>query len=78
MKAQAETMTYAEMEAAFDGEWVLIGEPELTAMNEVVRGIVLFHSKSRDEVYFDAEERNLKRAAILYIGSPPADMDFLL
>ena len=78
MKAQAEIMTYAEMEAAFDGEWVLIGEPELTPMNEVVRGIVLFHSKSRDEVYFDAEERNLKRAAILYTGSPPADMDFLL
>lgn len=78
MKTQAEIMTYAEMEAAFDGEWVLIGEPDLTPMNEVIRGTVLFHSKSRDEVYRDAEERDLKRAAIFYMGSPPEDMDFLL
>ena len=78
MKAQTTIMTYAEMEAAFDGEWVLIGEPELTPMNEVVRGIVLFHSKSRDEVYLDAEERNLKRVAILYIGSPSCGYGFSL
>lgn len=78
MKAQAETMTYAEMEAAFDGEWVLIGEPELTPMNEVVRGAVHFHSTSRDEVYREAMRRSLNRTAILYIGTRPTDVDFLL
>ena len=78
MKAQAEIMTYAEMEAAFDGEWVLIGEPELTPMNEVIRGTVHFHSISRDEVYREAMQRSLKRVAILYIGARPTDVDFLL
>ncbi len=78
MKAQAEIMTYAEMEAAFDGEWVLIGEPELTPMNEVIRGAVHFHSISRDEVYREAMQRSLKRVAILYIGARPTDVDFLL
>ena len=78
MKAQAEIMTYAEMEAAFDGEWVLIGEPDLTPMNEVIRGAVLFHSRSRDEVYREAMQRSLKRVAILYIGARPTDVDFLL
>ena len=78
MKTQAEIMTYAEMEAAFDGEWVLIGEPELTPMNEVVRGAVHFHSENRDEVYREAMRRSLKRVAILYIGARPTDVDFLL
>ena len=51
MMAQAEIMTYAEMEEAFDGEWVLIGEPDLTAMNEVIRGAVLAHDEDRVVVY---------------------------
>ena len=78
MKTQAESMTYAEMEAAFDGEWVLIGEPELTPMNEVIRGAVHFHSISRDEVYREAMRHSLKRVAILFIGARPTDVDFLL
>ena len=76
MKAQAEIMTYAEMEAAFDGEWVLIGEPDLTPMNEVIRGAVLFHSRSRDEVYREAMQRSLKRVAILYIGARRQTLTF--
>lgn len=78
MKAQAETMTYAEIEAAYDGEWVLIGEPELTPMNEVVRGTVLFHSANRDDVYRDAMQRELNRVAILYVGARPTDVHYLL
>ena len=78
MKAQAEIMTYAEMVSAFDGEWVLIGEPELTPMNEVIRGAVHFHSISRDEVYREAMQRSLNRVAILYMGARPTDVDFPL
>ncbi len=78
MKTQAEVMTYAEMEAAYDGEWVLIGEPDLTPMNEVIRGAVLFHSGDREEVYREAMQRSLDRIAILYIGSRPTDVHFLL
>ncbi len=78
MKTQAESMTYAEMEEAFDGEWVLIGEPELTPMNEVIRGAVLFHSTNRDDVYREAMQRELGRVAILYIGTRPTDVHYLL
>ena len=78
MATEAAVMTYAEMEAAYDGEWVLIGEPELSAMNEVRRGTVLFHSKSQDAVYREAMRRSQKRAAILYMGARPTDVDFLL
>ena len=78
MKTQAAIVTYAEMEAAYDGEWVLIGEPDLTPMNEIIRGVVLYHSKSQDEVYREATRRDLKRVAILYMGARPADVNYLL
>ena len=78
MKTQTPVMTYAEMEAAYDGEWVLVGDPDLTPMNEIVRGAVLYHSKSPDEVYRVAMGRSEKRAAIIYIGARPTDVHYLL
>ncbi|MYB77059.1 MAG: hypothetical protein F4X83_08185 [Chloroflexi bacterium] len=83
MKTQATVMTYAEMEAAFDGEWVLIGEPELTPMNEVVRGAVLAHDEDRVAVYevlwrLQAQGRAPSDIAVWYFGDFPDDVEFLL
>ena len=83
MKTQATVMTYAEMEAAFDGEWVLIGEPELTPMNEVVRGAVLAHDEDRVAVYEELwrlreEGREPSDIAVWYFGDFPDDVEFLL
>ena len=44
-------MTIDEIEAQFDGEWVLVGDPELDPYQKVARGKVLCHSRDRDEVY---------------------------
>ena len=83
MKAQAEIMTYAEMEAAFDGEWVLIGEPELTPMNEVIRGAVLAHDVDKEAVYqalWRLRERDSEPShiAVWYFGESPKDVEFLI
>lgn len=83
MKAQAEVMTYAEIEAAFDGEWVLIGEPELTPMNVVVRGTVLAHDEDRIAVYevlwrMREEGRAPSEIAVHYFGAIPDDIEFLI
>ena len=78
MATETAVMTYAEMEAAYDGEWVLIDDPELTDMNGIIRGAVLAHSKSREAVYREASQRNLSRVAILYIGARPTDVHFVL
>lgn len=83
MKAQAEVMTYAEMAAAFDGEWVLIGEPDLTPMNEVIRGTVLAHDADRVAVYealwrLREEGREPSHIAVWYFGGRPNDVEFLL
>ena len=83
MKTQATVMTYAEMEAAFDGEWVLIGEPELTPMNEVIRGAVLAHDEDRVAVYealwrLREEGREPSHIAVWYFGKGPNDVEYLL
>lgn len=83
MKAPAKIMTYAEMEAAFDGEWVLIGEPDLTPMNEVIRGAVLAHDEDRVAVYealwrLREEGREPSHIAVWYFGKGPNGVEYLL
>ena len=83
MKTQAAVMTYTEMEEAFDGEWVLIGEPDLTPMLEVIRGAVLAHDENREAVYealWRLQEAGTapNEFAVWYFGEAPDDVDFLL
>ena len=73
-----EVMTWAEIEAAFDGEWVLIEEPETTPMIEIVRGKVVFHSKDRKEVNKKMKELDLRYFAVMFMGDPPKDLEYIL
>lgn len=73
-----EVLTLEEIEKRFDGEWVLVGDPELTEMNEVIRGTVLAHSKDRDEVYHKALELRPKNAATLCLRKIPEGTGVLL
>ncbi len=65
------TLTLAEMEARYESEWLLVGDPELDTTGRLVRGTVLFHSKSRDEVDQKDLELRPADAAILYTGRIP-------
>ena len=67
-------MTLTEIEKQFDNEWILVEDPEFDQNNEVVRGKVLFHSKSRDDMYAKAMELRPKRSASLYTGPIPEDI----
>jgi hypothetical protein len=73
-----EVLTREEIEARFDREWVLVGDPELDKDLEVVRGKVLWHSKDRDEVYQKSIDLRPKRGAFLYIGPWPENMEYVL
>ncbi len=64
-------MTLAEIEERFDGEWVLVEDPEVNEHFEVIRGKVIYHSKDRDEVDRKAIELRPKSAATLYTGIMP-------
>jgi hypothetical protein len=73
-----EMLALAEIQARYDGEWVLIGDPEVDASLNVQRGRVLWHSKSRDEVYRQARLLKPKHCAFLFIGRLPKDAEVVL
>ena len=72
-------MTIQEMEARYDGEWILVGEPETAETREVIKGMVLHQSKDRDEVYRRAIALPPpKRYAVLFTGKMPANTAIVL
>lgn len=72
------TLTLAQIEARYDSEWVLLGEAEFDESSRFIRGVVLFHSKSRDEVEQKDMELRPPAAAILYTGCIPDDAAVVL
>jgi len=73
-----EVLTIAQIEAQFDSEWILVGEPQTNESLEVQSGKVLWHSKDRDEVYRKAVELRPRRSAMLYTGKLPKDTAVVL
>ena len=71
-------MSWPEIEETFNGEWVLIEDPEVTRYQEIIRGKVLFHSKDRAELHAKAMELNPLHPAIMYVGEFPKDLEFAL
>ena len=71
-------MSWSEIEETFNGEWVLIEDPELTPVLKIIRGKVIFHSK--DRAAMDAKMAELTRIhhAIMYIGGLPEGMEMIL
>ena len=74
----AETLSLPEIEARYDGEWVLVGDPEVDASLAVQRGRLLYHSKDRDEVYRQARALKPKHCAVLYVGRLPENTAVVL
>ena len=46
-----EILTIEEINQCYPDQWVLIGDPETDESLEVLRGKVLYHGKSREEMY---------------------------
>ena len=69
--APNQVMTVAEIEEQFNNEWILVEDPTLDEDRQVVGGKVLWHSKSRDEMYAKALALRPKRSATLYTGAIP-------
>ncbi len=74
----AEILSAQEIQVRYDGEWVLVGDPEVDASLVVQRGRVLWHSKSRDEVYHQARLLKPKHCAFLFVGRLPKDVEVVL
>jgi len=73
-----EILSFSEIKERFDGEWVLIKNPETDVNFNIKQGVVLCHSKDRDEVYRKAREIRPRHSAILYTGRLPDDVAVVL
>jgi hypothetical protein len=73
-----EILTIVEIESRFASEWVLVEDPTTNDALEVQSGVVIAHSKDRDEVYREAVRLRPKRFAMLYTGTLPKDTEIAL
>lgn len=75
-----EVLTIEEIEKRYDGEWVLVGDPELDEHDEVLAGKVLAHSTDRDEAWEQmlALEPRPRHLASLCFVHVPDDMVIIL
>ena len=73
-----EILSFFEIKERFDSEWVLIGDPETEDDYSIKQGVVLWHSKDRDEVYRKARELLPNHSAIIYTGKLPDDAAIVL
>ena len=71
-------MTIQDIEAQFDGEWVLVADPQTDANLHVLKGKVVCHSKDRDEVYRHMVALRLPDYAVLYTGEMPENTAVVL
>jgi hypothetical protein len=60
-----EILTLSEIKQRYNAQWVLISEPETNNDFSIKKGVVLWHSKDRDEIYRKARELHPKHSAIL-------------
>ncbi len=66
-----EVLTRAEMEVQFDGEWVLVADPELDKNLEVLSGLVISHGHDPEAVYEEATNQNIRRwASLCFVPVP--------
>lgn len=59
------------IEKLYDGEWVLLGDPELDRQERVTRAEVLLHSPEKEEVVRAGLSLRRKSVALLYMGRRP-------
>jgi hypothetical protein len=74
----AEILNIDEIKSRHDGEWVLIDDPVADESLAVLSGIVLSHSKDRDEVYRKARELKPTHSAVLFFGHLPKNAAIVL
>ena len=73
-----EVMSFEEIEARFKSQWVLIVEPDISETLEIRAGKVTCHSQDRGEISRLLEDMPSGPVAVLYIGGPSENMEFLL
>jgi len=75
-----EFLTRAELETRYDGEWVLLRDPQVDEQRQVTGGWVIAHGPDRDEVMEAAmaHRGKVRHFASLCFVKEPANMEYIL
>ncbi len=73
-----EILTIEQIRQRYTDEWILIAFTELDEQMNVLAGVVIAHSKERDEVYQAFDVRRGRNVAVEYTGSIPLDVAYVL
>lgn len=71
-------MTLEEIKQRYPDQWVLIEFTELDEELKVVKGKVIAHAPSREEIYKKLVELESERIAIEFTGEMPKEPAYLL
>lgn len=71
-------LSIKEIKVHYKQEWILIGSPVYSKLNEIIEGRIIAHSKNRDEIYRKAKSVEEKTIAIFYNGKLPQDAAVIL
>ena len=71
-------LTLKEIEEQFDGEYVLVENPVVDEETDMLRGVVRYHSFSRDDVYDEAIRLQLKSVAFVCNAKVPDGIRLIL
>lgn len=66
-------MSIAQIKTKYKDEWLLLADYRLDDKNEPVSGVVIAHSKDRDEIYSKQMDIE-KNLCIFYAGEMPQDL----
>jgi hypothetical protein len=73
-----EQLTIQQMREQYPDQWLLLASVETDAELNVLRGEVLAHSPSRDDIYGQLLVTKGERLAIEYTGDIPEDLAVML
>jgi len=61
---------FSEISLSFPDEWILLGNPVLDQNSEIIKGIVLFHSKDKREVCYKGRDKvkEYKKISVVFTG----------
>lgn len=76
--AEMNRLTIDQMKTRFPDQWLLVVDAVTNEMHEVLSGRVIWHSRDRDELHRKDLEIGPRSAAIVFTGSWPKDMEFIL
>jgi hypothetical protein len=61
-------MTWAQIKTSYRDQWVYVNDPEMDGQGEILRGEVLFHSKSRAGLHRQIMKLRSVHGAVRFTG----------